>query len=589
MLLSPAKGLLSMRRVAHRIIPLLIINIIGLSVLFGVTFAENRLPQPAPASPSAALAATPSRGVAQLAANEAYTVFLPIAASNFVPLPPAPDVTTSFGVNFISSAEARADETRYQRAADLGATINRWPLYWNRIEQNPISQPGVFSWAWQDENTINDIGHGLTIDAILLGIPPGLSTGNAASMMWDWAGRRTNYWLPEDASHRGVESASASVPVGLYLGVFDDGSDVPGAGKSINPNNRWARFVYAAVERYKPGGVLAQQQGWTDGEGIVHWEVWNEPDLDSFFDGTVSDYARMLKVAYLAARHADPNAKIIFGGLANFQKPNWLADTLNVIETYPDRDAHGWFFDALATHNYVWAWRTFYDLYRARVVLDAHGLTDKTLWLNETGVSVWNDPPGPINDPNALYRATMQEQAAFTIQSATFAVWMDAEAMLFFQLYDDFGNGCPGIDAYGLLRNEPDAACNPGDGTPRPAYFAYQTAIRYLSGLEPYWRKRPTIDQELVALKNPDTSERVISMWARDYFTETVVITATASSAILLYPDGITETLAPIGGVYTITLPAATNHNTPTTDGKAPIGGDPRILIEHDPEVATGE
>lgn len=587
MLVSLKKGLLSMRRAARRVVPLFIFNVIGLHVLFGVTFASDRLSQTALASTT--LADTPSSDVSQVSADEAYTMYLPILVNSYAAVPPAPKLTTQFGVNFISSAEARADEIRYQRAADLGATINRWPLYWNRIEQNPIAQPGVFSWAWQDENTINDIEHELTIDAIFLGIPTGLTTGNASSLMWDWAGRRTSYWLPEDASHRGYESGSASVPVGLYLGVFNDGSDVPGAMKSINPNNRWARFVYAAVDRYKPNGVLAQQQGWSSGEGIKHWEVWNEPDLDSFFDGTVSDYARMLKVAYLATKHADPNATIIFGGLANFQKPNWLADTLNVIATYPDRETYGWFFDALATHNYVWAWRTFYDLYRARVVLDANGLTNKTLWLNETGVSVWNDPPGPINNPNALYRATMKEQAAFTIQSATFAVWMEAEAMLFFQLYDDYGNGCPGNDAYGLLRNEPDATCNAGDGTPRPAYTAYQTAITYFSNLEPYWRKRPTINQELVALKNLDMGERVISMWARDYFTETVVLTATASSAVLVRPDGITQTLTPIGGVYTITLPAATNHNTPTTDGKAPIGGDPRILIEYDPDVLSGD
>jgi len=369
------------------------------------------------------------------------------------------------------------------------------------------------------------------------------------------------------------------------LSVFSDGTDTPGSGKSINPNNRWARFVYAAVNRYKPGGVLAQQQGWTNGQGIRVWEIWNEPDLGFFFSGTVTDYARLLKVAFLAARHADPNAQILLGGLANFEKPNWLRDTLNVIAIYPDRDANEWFFDSVAVHNYVTAWNTFYHLYRARVMLDSFGLTDKTLWLNEAGVAVWDDPPGPVNDPNSLYRATMQEQAAFTIQAATFAVWLRTEAMLIFQLYDDFGNGCPGIDAYGLVRNVPNAPCNPGDGTPRPAYSAYQVVTRYFTGVSPYWRKRPTENQELIALQNPTTGERVISMWARDTVTETAVITATASSAMLVYPNGITETLVPLNGVYTLTLPMATNTNTPTTDGKAPIGGAPRILIERDPAI----
>src|SRR5690606_15981375 len=80
----------------------------------------------------------------------------------------------------------------------------------------------------------------------------------------------------------------------LNAPVFSDGSDTPGAGKSVNPGNPWASFVYAAVERYR---------------GHVHvWEVWNEPDLSMFWSGSVADYARLLKVAYLAAHQADPNA-----------------------------------------------------------------------------------------------------------------------------------------------------------------------------------------------------------------------------------------------------------------------------------------
>ena len=541
------------------------------------------------AQPSSTPGSPITISISLIITDQLKLVYLPLLARDHrAALPPPIVTTTQFGFDFISSAEARAAEIRYQRAAEAGATVNRWPFYWYAIEQNPLTQPGVFSWAWQDENTINDISHGLTIDAILLGTPPDLSTGGLASLGMPQIGPRARLWH-EDALGAASLSGVASPPQGLYLSVFTDGTDIPGPDKSINPSNPWARFVYAAVDRYRPGGVLARQQGWTSGQGIRVWEIWNEPDLSFFFSGTVSDYARMLKVAFLAARHADPNAQILFGGLANFEKPDWLRDTLNVIVTYPDRDANEWFFDSIATHNYSWAWRTFYHLYRARLVLDSLGLTDKTLWLNETGVSVCDDPPGPsCSDPvHKTYRAAPQEQAAYIIQTATFAVWLRAEAMLVFQLYDDFGNGCPGIDAYGLVRNVPAAPCNPGDGTPRPAYHAYQVVTRYLSGLMPYWRRRPTVNQELVALQNQETGERVISMWARDYVTETVTITATASSAVLVYPDGITETIASADGVYTLTLPMATNMNTPTTDGKAPIGGPPRILIEHDPAIVT--
>jgi hypothetical protein len=514
------------------------------------------------------------------------TLFLPLI---YAP-PAAPLTPTQFGLAFISSAEAGSIETRYQRAAAVRATVNRWPFYWSRIETDAVNQPGVFSWSAQDATTISDIMHGLTIDAILLGTPAGIGTAGSDAVPPPRVGEfpRFNAQSRDPAS----VSSATSPPQGLYLSVFADGTDLPGAGKAINPNNRWARFIYAAVNRYRPGGGLAQQQGWTHGEGIRVWELWNEPDLDQFFSGTYTDYARMLKVGFLSARHADPAAKMLFGGLANYQKPGWLNDTLSLIAADPDREQNGWFMDGVATHWYSYAWASFWQLYRARQTLDAFGLPDKTLWLNETGVPVWDDPPGPVNDPTALYRATMQEQAAYVIQSAAWALWMNAEAALIFQEYDDFGNGCPGIDAFGLVRNTPDALCNPGDGTPRPAYTAYGVVTRYLSGTLPYWRLRPTAPPtytaELVALQNPRTGERVVAMWARDNLTMTVTLTATAPSAMLIYPNGLTQTVTAVNGFYSILLPWATNYNTPTGSQEAAIGGMPRILIEHDPAIVPG-
>jgi hypothetical protein len=59
---------------------------------------------------------------------------------------------------------------------------------------------------------------------------------------------------------------------------------------------------------------------------------------------------------------------------------------------------------------------------------------------------------------------------------------------------------------------------------------------------------------------------------------------------VLFYPDGTSQTLTPVNGVYTISLPAATNLGAATPDGKqpdgtSPIGGLPRILVESDPAV----
>src|SRR5438093_294889 len=95
-----------------------------------------------------------------LAAVLTSTLFLPLLHN---PSPLGPLGSTQFGFAFISSAEDGPAEIRYQRAAAVRATINRWPFYWSRIETDALNQPGVFDWAAQDTTTVSDILHGLTI------------------------------------------------------------------------------------------------------------------------------------------------------------------------------------------------------------------------------------------------------------------------------------------------------------------------------------------------------------------------------------------------------------------------------------------
>ena len=215
--------------------------------------------------------------------------------------------------------------------------------------------------------------------------------------------------------------------------------------------------------------------------GVRHWEIWNEEDLDLFFIGTPTDYARLLKVAYLAAKQADPDAVIVFGGLAHFQKPDWLDNVLDVIATDPMSTTYHGFMDVVATHNYFWAWQTFGHLYTDRTRLARHGLSNVKSWITEIGVPICGEGSFPAcDDPqNRWYRASPSEQADFLIQSSTYAAWLNTQAYVWFQLFDDCGNTC-GVDAYGLLRN---------DNTPRPAYYTYSLINDLLSNAQPYWRQ----------------------------------------------------------------------------------------------------
>lgn len=67
-------------------------------------------------------------------------------------------------------------------------------------------------------------------------------------------------------------------------------------------NARFAEFMKLIVTRYR---------------GRNHsWEIWNEPDNPEYWEGSVAQYAELLKIGSSAVRQADPDAKVVLGGLA---------------------------------------------------------------------------------------------------------------------------------------------------------------------------------------------------------------------------------------------------------------------------------
>lgn len=529
-----------------------------------------------------------------------------------------------YGVVFISSAEDRVPGSgrspssiaqQYENGLSTGAAWNRWPLYWFNIEQSP----GSFNWSTQDSTVLDDIAHGLKVNAILLGTPGFYTTGDTVRIS------RPPRPRPGQLS---LDSAERATPAGLYEPVFSDGTDSPGPGKSPNPDNKWANFVWLSVNRYKPGGQLAQANGWPAGVGISHWEMWNEPDLDIFWNAPLEDYARLLKVGYLAAKQADPDAQVIFAGLANnYAKINYYRDVLAIFADDPLAAEYNFYHDILATHSYFHAWKSWYHVYRAVGAMRVHGL-DKPIWLNESGVAIWDDYPGPVWDPMSALRATADEHADYAIQSAFYAVFAGADNIFHFQLYDGCGNQPAGTDfpphsgelcddngqyegkpcagdANGLFTNPTDMSCftqHPEPGSKRPALAAFQILTTHLVDVEPYWRKRqgepntcpmqrPNGEiymqppQELIAFYRESTGDRIVGMWTLCDRKELAIIDATSPDgrATLVFADGRTQTIAAVDGHYTIELSPAKNRNPFPGQEISPvyaIGGSPVILIE---------
>ena len=263
------------------------------------------------------------------------------------------------GITFISYVDDNRAAERYRNALLLGAGWNRWPLYWDRVEL----QPGSYDWSAYDRLVAADIRNGLNINAILLGRPG----------FWQDGGSITNLFAP----------------------VFANGTDNGNAETLINPDNAWAQFVHYAVTRYRPGGVLAQHNGFGAGQGISAWEIWNEPDIPQFWTGGSEAYARLLKTAAIVIKTVDPQAQVIFGGLLYASDQSFLTQVLHQFRADPLRDQFNWFFDIMAVHSYEDPWRSGWLTKVVQDTLSQYQLA-RPVWVNETGVSVWNDYPGPV-------------------------------------------------------------------------------------------------------------------------------------------------------------------------------------------------
>lgn len=476
------------------------------------------------------------------------------------------------GITHISSYSDVTPPERYEQALRLGAGWTRYPIYWNVVQ----TDDSTWDWSAFDRQIVSDLGYGLSINAILLGRPEFFAAGENGERI-----------------------------AGLNEPIFDDGSDVPGAGKNFNPENPWARFVFEAINRYKPEGTLAQNGVIDSGDGVRVWEVWNEPDHQPFWNASIRDYARLLKVAYIAGKMADPDAQIMFGGLLFTQDGvNWLAQVLNMYSEDASAEQNDYYMDIVAVHSYADPWRSGWLVLNVRQTLIAYGI-DRPIWLNETGVPVWDDYPGPTWASDSVDRATMDQQAWYTIQSAAYAWSEGADVVMFHQLYDDCGDQPAGTnfppndgnlcstgaacfgDAHGMFRNTSASVCfsqHPNPGTPRPAARAFRL-LAEVFGREAFDRgEQVRVDERatVITFERPATNERITVMWNRTYERFTLTYPAVGDTAQMISLNGDQVIRRTPSRNYEIDLSAAFPDNFVALQPGADtaIGGAPVILIE---------
>ncbi|HEY3109585.1 MAG TPA: hypothetical protein VGL23_12575 [Chloroflexota bacterium] len=371
---------------------------------------------------------------------------------------------------------------------------------------------------------------------------------------------------------------------GILLGAPDWAT---GGGK-LNLD-AWSRFVREAVSRYRGR--------------IVHWEMWNEPDmLDGDGKGRywvwgVESYADLLKAGYRAAKAADGGTTVLMAGLAMpYNNEGFFGQLLDALARDPSAPSSGWFFDVLPIHVYDRAARVYelplgylgFPSFAGYHTLMKRRGFDRPVWINELGVPVWDYATGQ----KAPGRATQDEQAAFILQSLAYGLAAGNERIFFSQLYDD---GAGAIDArsgqpaefFGLISN---------DGNARPAYSAYRAAIDMFAGAQLATRlnsgrtikNRNSKGVEMISLWGTGRGRVTVAWNAEGGAAATAAVPAVAPTAQLLDKFGrLTGSVSAQGGVFRVTLPPATNNNnfdcfTPRgcDSDDYVMGGNPVVLVE---------
>lgn len=363
--------------------------------------------------------------------------------------------------------------------------------------------------------------------------------------------KNTPYWAT-DAD----PPMEASPPRGLDLPIDD-------------PGNIWAAFVRRVATFYGP-------------RGVHRWIIWNEPDIPpgvygQEWAGSVEEYYRLLKVAYLAIKEVDPEAHVHLAGLTFWHDQGWLRRFLAVATADPEAPAHGYFFDVISLHIYFQTDTVDYIVNETRAALAAYGL-NKPIWINETNASPDADPQWPVTRPR--WRVDLREQASFILQAYALGLAAGAGRIAVYRLID--AGLPPGGEPFGLLRP---------DHSRRPAYTAYRLVTQHYAGTRSVQvHRQPLLTQ--VTLERGERTTRVF--WARTEAAVSVTVPALTcpsgqcqgtSQATLIDQEGNAQILDGSNGGYALTLPGA--RCADETLGCI-IGGPTYLLVEEAPASAIG-
>ena len=202
---------------------------------------------------------------------------------------------------------------------------------------------------------------------------------------------------------------------------------------------------------------------------VAAWEVWNEPNLDYFWNGSAAEVAALLRASYDDFKAGDPDAEVVMPAPA-YNDVEWLRKVY-------EAGAQG-YFDVMATHPYtapsneppeldsgtIWS---FAAVERVHALMEENGDGDKPIWFTEFG---WSSHPNGGEEAPWELGVTKEQQADYLVRAAEMIACRYPYVEQIFWYSERNLGAPPGADPaavhlgnFGLMEN---------DLTPKPAYDA---------------------------------------------------------------------------------------------------------------------
>ena len=151
----------------------------------------------------------------------------------------------------------------------------------------------------------------------------------------------------------------------------------PGAAAEPANLEDWKNYVRTVATRYKGR--------------IAYYELWNEPNLSTFFSGSVDSMITLAQAAYLIIKEVDPAAQVITPSASSLLMSG--GDTgLTWLESYLAKGGAN-YADIIGYHFYqvTGSPETQAKLYQpVRSIIAAHNASAKPLWNTESGWLIQN-------------------------------------------------------------------------------------------------------------------------------------------------------------------------------------------------------